>query len=223
MLLAIDTATRVASLALYGEGAVLSEHTWVSQNNHTVELIPNIVHLLAGQGATPQALTGLAVALGPGSFTGLRIGLSVAKGFALGLKIPLVGIPTLDVLAYAHAPWGLPLWAIIQAGRGRICAAFYPQEGPPPHPDDYLLTTLAELEIEGEEPLLFCGEIGPQGAELLRQRLGGRAVIAPLASSLRRAGYLAELAWERLQGGERDDLAALSPIYLHRPKIGEGP
>ncbi|HID86173.1 MAG TPA: tRNA (adenosine(37)-N6)-threonylcarbamoyltransferase complex dimerization subunit type 1 TsaB [Anaerolineae bacterium] len=223
MLLAIDTATRVASLALYSEGAVLSEHTWVSQNNHTVELVPNIARLLEGQRATPQALTGLAVALGPGSFTGLRIGLSVAKGFALGLGIPLVGIPTLDVLAYAHAPWGLPIWAILQAGRGRICAAFYPREGPPPRPADYLLTTLAELEVEGDEALLFCGEIDPQGAELLRQRVGDRAVIAPPAASLRRAGYLAELAWERLRRGEEDDLATLSPIYLHRPRIGEGP
>lgn len=223
MLLAIDTATRVASLALYGEGKVLSEHTWVSQNNHTVELVPNIAHLLKGRGATPQALTGLAVAIGPGSFTGLRIGLSVAKGFAIGLKIPLVGIPTLDVLAYAHAPRGLPIWAIIQAGRGRICAVFYPREGSPPHPADYLLTTLAELEIEGEEPLLFCGEIDPKGAELLRQRVGERAVIASPSASLRRAGYLADLAWERLQRGESDDLATLSPIYLHRPRIGEGP
>ena len=222
MLLAIDTATRVASLALYSEGAVLSEQTWLSQNHQTVELVPNIAHMLEGQGATPQTLTGLAVTLGPGSFTGLRIGLSVAKGLALGLKIPLVGIPTLDVLAYAHAPWGLPTWAIIQAGRGRVCAAFYPREGPPPRPADYLLTTLAGLEVEGCGPLLFCGEIAPQGAALLRQRVGERALIASPAASLRRAGYLAELAWERLQRGEGDDLATLSPIYLHRPPMGGG-
>ncbi|MFQ6059039.1 MAG: tRNA (adenosine(37)-N6)-threonylcarbamoyltransferase complex dimerization subunit type 1 TsaB [Anaerolineae bacterium] len=221
MLLAIDTATQFASIALYQEGGVLSEHTWRSQNNHTVELVPNIVRLLEGQRITTRALTGLAVALGPGSFTGLRIGLSVAKGLAFALKIPLVGLPTLDVLAYAHAPWGLPTWAIIQAGRGRICAAFYPKDGPLPRSADYLLTTWTELEIEGDEPVLLCGEINAQGARLLRQRLGERAVIASPAASLRRAGYLAELAWQRLQRGEADDLATLAPIYLHRPSIGE--
>ena len=65
------------------------------------------------------------VSLGPGSFTGLRIGLSVAKGLALARQVPIVGIPTLDVVAQPHMTQPLPIWAILQAGRGRICAAQY--------------------------------------------------------------------------------------------------
>jgi tRNA threonylcarbamoyladenosine biosynthesis protein TsaB len=96
-ILALDTSTRTASIAIYrGEEGVISEITWRSLSHHTVELTPYL-DLLLGQ--NPRELAGIAVALGPGSFTGLRVGLSLAKGFALAQEIPLIGIPTLDALA----------------------------------------------------------------------------------------------------------------------------
>lgn len=221
MLLAIDTATRIASIALYGEGMVLSERTWYSNDKHTVELMPNIASLLEQQGIAPRELSGIAVAFGPGSFTGLRIGMSVAKGLAFSLDIPLVGISTLEILAYPHADSKLPTCAIIQAGRGRICAASYRlwyrrwrQLS------NYRLTTVAELCASIERKTLFCGEINPQMADVLRQRLGKLAVIASPASSLRRAGYLAELGWQRIEREEVDDPETLEPIYLRHPASG---
>jgi tRNA threonylcarbamoyladenosine biosynthesis protein TsaB len=222
-ILAIDTATRTASIALYDGERVRGEETWHSKRNHTVELMPSLVRLLDRQGVSPQELTGVVVALGPGSFTGLRIGLSVAKGLALALEIPLVGIPTLDALAYAQASQDLPLYAVAQAGRGRICTALYRREGRRwQRATDYRITTLADLCQQIKEPTLFCGEIDAEGVRFLRENLGQQAVVASPASCLRRAGYLAELGAQRLKWGKADDPATLSPIYLHDPKIGGG-
>ena len=220
MLLAIDTATRVPSLALYDGERVLAEETWRSANNHTVELAPGLVRMLERQRVLPSELRGIAVALGPGSFTGLRIGLSVAKGLALTLAIPLMGIPTLDALVCAQARQRGPVCAVLRAGRGRVSAAFYRRRrGQWRRQGDYRLTTWDELCAEIAARTFFCGEIDAQAAELLRERLGAKAVVASPAYSLRRAGYLAELGWQRLERGEVDDAATLAPIYLRRPPM----
>ena len=223
-ILAIDTATRWASIALYDGEQVHSEETWHSERNHTVELMPSLVRLLDRQRVSPQELTGVVVALGPGSFTGLRIGLSVAKGLALALKVPLVGVPTLDALAYAQASQDLPLYAVVKAGRGRVCTALYQREGERwRRATDYRITTLTDLCQQVEGPTLFCGEMDAEGVQFLREKLGQWAVMASPASCLRRAGYLAELGWQRLKRDEADDPATLSPIYLHHPQIDGGP
>jgi tRNA threonylcarbamoyladenosine biosynthesis protein TsaB len=222
MLLAIDTATRMASLALYdpARGWILGEETWYSNDNHSVELMPRLVRLMDQQGLGPTALTGLAVSLGPGSFTGLRTGLSLAKGLALARQLPLVGVPTLDVTIHPHTAQRLSIWAILQAGRGRICAAcFSRQRGHWRRQGSYLLTTLAALCDQVAGAALFCGEIDAGAAGLIRQRLGEETVIVAPSASLRRAGYLAEIGWERLARGDCDDPVTLSPIYLHHPSI----
>lgn len=222
MLLAVDTATQMASLALYDQTRswILGEESWVSANNHTVELMPRLVRLLEQQALTPANLTGLVVSLGPGSFTGLRIGLGVVKGLALARRLPLVGVPTLDVVAQPHLTQKLPIWAILQAGRGRICAAHYVRSrGRWRREADYQLTTLEKLCDQVQEPSLFCGELDADHAAQIRERLGLTAIVATPAASLRRAAFLAELGWERLSRGDSDDAAALSPIYLQHPQI----
>lgn len=225
MLLAIDTATRMAGLALYdpAAGRILGEETWYSNDNHTVELAPRLARLMGQQRLAPASLTGLAVSLGPGSFTGLRTGLSTAKGLALALQVPLVGVPTLEVTARPHMSQRLPIWAILQAGRGRICAAHYArQRGHWRRQKSYLLTTVEALgdhvagKGENALPALFCGEIDARDADLIRGRLGGVAIVVTPAAGLRRAAHLAEIGWERLARGDRDDPVTLSPIYLHQ-------
>jgi len=220
MLLAIDTATRMAGLALYDPavGRILGEETWYSNENHSVELMPRVARLMSTQGLAPARLTGLAVSLGPGSFTGLRTGLSTAKGLALALKVPLVGVPTLDVTARPHMTQRLPIWAILQAGRGRICVAHYVrQRGHWRRQGAYLLTTVEALGDQVEEKAaLFCGEIDAREAGLIRELLGEEAVVVTPAASPRRAAYLAEIGWERLARGDSDNPVTLSPIYLHQ-------
>lgn len=215
LLLAIDTATRIAGIALYDQDGLHVEQMWKTSDNHTVELMPYIVRACEQQGLTPSALAAVAVSLGPGSFTGLRVGLSVAKGLALALHIPLLGVPTLDATAYAHSHQPLPVCAVLPAGRGRWCTAFYQLIADTwQRRSEYALVSLNELIALLQEPTLVCGELDASLAQALREAVPNQAVIVSPAFAVRRAGYLAELAWRRFTRGECDDLPSLSPIYL---------
>jgi tRNA threonylcarbamoyladenosine biosynthesis protein TsaB len=217
MLVAIDTATDQASLALHDGFRVLMEQTWKSPRRHTVELTARLVDAMAQLDVGPERLSGVAVAKGPGSFTGLRIGMAVAKGLAMAQRLPLVGIPTLDVVASAQGRDRRRLGAVLQAGRSRICIAMYRwQFGGWQVEEEARLTTWATLAESIVEPTLLCGEIDPEGAELM-SRLRDRVVVLPSAWRLRRAGFLAELGWQRLRQGQVDDPATLTPIYLQYP------
>jgi tRNA threonylcarbamoyladenosine biosynthesis protein TsaB len=217
MLVAIDTATRTASLALHDGFRVRVEETWEAPRRQTRELSPRLAAALAQLSMTPKRLSGVAVVKGPGSFTGLRIGMAVAKGLAVAQNLPLVGIPTLDVVAAAQGRDRRLLAAVLQAGRGRISIAFYRWRfGSWQVEEEPRLTTWDQLTEEISEPVLFAGEIDEAGAEAI-SRLGERGVLLPAARRVRRAGFLAELGWERLNRGEIDDPAALTPIYLKHP------
>ena len=216
MLLAIDTATRIASLALHDGAQVRYEATWEAGRRHTVQLAPRLLAALADLGAGPEDLTGVAVTTGPGSFTGLRVGMALAKGLAMARGLPLVGVPTLDVVAAAQGRDRRPLVAVLQAGRGRICVATYRWRNGWQRRDGPRLTTGENLTAGVDRPTLFCGEVDERGREALR-RLGDLAEILPPAHCLRRAGFLAELAWDRVRRGETDDAATLTPVYLHGP------
>lgn len=218
MLLAIDTATHIAGIALYDQDGLHAEQTWRTMDNHSVELMPYIVHACEQQGLVPAALQAIAVSLGPGSFTGLRVGLSIAKGLALALRLPVLGIPTLDATAYAHSRESLPVCAVVPAGRGRWCIGFYGTiAGTWQRTSDYILLSTEALSTAILQPTLICGEIYPQLASLLRQAAPERAIVASPASSARRTGYLAELAWQRFLAADYDDLVSLGPIYLQQP------
>lgn len=214
MILAIDTATRTLSLALHDGDQVLAEFSWKSANFHTVELTPSVAVMLKQTGLEPADLKGVAVSLGPGSFTGLRIGLGMAKGLALANATPLIGVPTLDIVAASIGPEDIPLSAILQAGRGRICAGRYNwNDGAWRADGEPSIMTWDELLANLKSPTLFAGEIDSAGAKLLRRRRT-KAFMLSAASGLRRAGFLAELGWEKLKRGRVDDPAALVPIYL---------
>jgi tRNA threonylcarbamoyladenosine biosynthesis protein TsaB len=211
-LLAVDTSTKVASVALYDGVSVRAETTWESPRRHTVELAPRVAAMLETDVA---ALTGLAVALGPGSFTGLRIGLALVKGLAMARGLPLVGVPTLDVTVSPVRRQRGTLYATLQAGRGRICLAPYRwrRQGWQ-RVGEMTVSTWEALVDEAEEGAIFCGELDANGLAALAGRTL-KTTIVPAAQRLRRAGYLAELAWQRLAQGEWDDPATLQPIYLH--------
>ncbi|MBM4446716.1 MAG: tRNA (adenosine(37)-N6)-threonylcarbamoyltransferase complex dimerization subunit type 1 TsaB [Chloroflexi bacterium] len=219
MELTIDTSTDCCSIGLSRQGETLAELTWHSGQSHTVELVPNIVRLLAQNKTSPQYLTAIFAAKGPGSFNGLRVGISTAKGLALALNIPLVGISTLEVEAYPFAFTKLPLCPIHNAGRGEIATALYRQNDNwrcivPVH-----ITTADALCQQIKRKTLFCGEIPPSVIEQLQQKLSRHAIIPDHAARLRHASYLAVLGWQRLNRGEHDDPASLQPLYLRQPPI----
>lgn len=219
MLLAIDSSTHMVGLALYNGTNVLSEMTWRSRNHHTVELAPAVNELLERCSARPQDLQVVAAALGPGSFTSLRIGLALAKGLALALKIPVVGVPTLDILAASvpvGGPWGeMPMAAILQAGRNRLALVWYRvknnawQAQTTPE-----IITAEELSPKITKPTLVVGELNAEERQLLARKRKNVILFSP-AHSLRRPGFLAEIAWDRWRDGRVDDIVTLAPIYLH--------
>ncbi|NPV55652.1 MAG: tRNA (adenosine(37)-N6)-threonylcarbamoyltransferase complex dimerization subunit type 1 TsaB [Anaerolineae bacterium] len=215
MLLAVDTSTRYIGLALYDGSAVVSESTWQTQNHHTIELAPAIQALFARSGLAPTQLEALAIALGPGSFTSLRIGLSLVKGMALALHVPVVGIPTLDILAVAQPLQDAPLAAVLQAGRGRLALVWYAvQEGGWVAQGAPVVTTAEALRGEISKPTLVAGELSAEERQLFHRKWRNALVVSP-AGCTRRPGVLAELAWARWQAGDVDDPATLSPIYVH--------
>jgi tRNA threonylcarbamoyladenosine biosynthesis protein TsaB len=181
--------------------------------------MPAIVRMLERQGVSVEALTAIGVSLGPGSFTGLRIGMGVAKGLVLAREIPLLGIPTLQTVAYPHfSQRGVAICAVVRAGRGRLCVQFFRRRRGRWWPtDEPRLANPEGLCEMAEITTFFCGEIDAAVSALLQERLAEKAILASPAATLRRAGYLAELAWARFQQGEADDVDTLSPIYLQQP------
>jgi tRNA threonylcarbamoyladenosine biosynthesis protein TsaB len=215
MLLAVDTSTTWIGLALYDGVRVLGEMTWQSQNHHTVELSPGIQEILERCGVRSTDLQALAVATGPGSFTSLRIGLALVKGMALALRIPVVGVPTLDILAAAQPVREVQLAAILQAGRGRLAVGWYElRDGGWKARGEPQVTNAEELVLKINKPTLVVGEMNAAERQVLARRRKNALMVSP-ANSLRRPSYLAEIAWERWQAGQVDEVVSLSPIYLH--------
>jgi len=220
MLLAIDTSTDTASLALVQDGEVLAELTWRCEQNHSSQLLPRLADLLSWTDLGPQSISGIIVARGPGSFNGLRVGISIAKGLAFGLGIPVVGISTLEMEAYQHAETELPICPIFNAGRGEIATAIYQMKRSAWHRIlSEHITTVESLCSQITTKTIFCGQFIASNAEQLRTQLKQRAIISSPAARLRRAGFLAELGQQRLKAGNYDDLATLHPLYLRRPPI----
>ena len=222
MLLAIDTSTGTASVALVQDSEVIAELTWRSEQNHTVELLPSLVYLIKQAKMNLRSASGIIVARGPGSFNGLRVGVSAAKGLAFSLGVPIVGISTMEVEAYPHAEIGLPICPIFNAGRDEIATAlFQKQDGEWHQLAAEHITTVDVLCSQIANKTLFCGEFIPVIYSRLKERLKDRAVIPDAASRLRRAGFLAELGIKRMKAGDYDSVATLQPVYLRRPPITE--
>lgn len=215
MLLALDTSTRYVGIALHDGAQVLSETVWISRNYHTVELAPAVASLMEKSGVSPQQLKAISVAIGPGSFTGLRIGLGLAKGIAFVHHIPIMGVPTLDILATAQAVRQEPMVALVRAGRGRFAAGHYHVEDGNWLSDNKIdILTIDELADQAPEPAYICGELSRDDRQILTGISKNISLASP-AQCIRRPSYLAELGWQRLKKGHVDQPEILAPLYLH--------
>ena len=195
---------------------MIGEYAWRSTQSvrHTVELAPAIAELLARCGVSVDTVQALGVALGPGSFTSLRVGLSLVKGLAISRKLPVIGIPTLDILAAAQATSRFPLVVLIQAGRNRFAIGWYKSSKKGWQlREPARVVTIDALAQEIQSPAIVCGELTSAERQLLEGNVSIR--LASPAQSVRRPAILAELAWSRWQNGQVDDEATLAPIYLH--------
>ncbi|MCZ2115406.1 MAG: tRNA (adenosine(37)-N6)-threonylcarbamoyltransferase complex dimerization subunit type 1 TsaB [Anaerolineae bacterium] len=218
MILAIDTATDWVGLALHDGGSVLAEFGWRNHRTQTIELAPAVAQLWERAGVTPDNLSAIAVAVGPGSYTGLRVGLAVAKGIALGQNLPLIGVPTLDIVAAAIPVADTDLIVIGQAGRTRLWAGQYSWHAKRGWETvgDPMITQWDDLLGRVQVPVTFAGEIDAATTKLIRRANRLATVVSP-AASVRRAAVLAEIGWGRWKKQQVTDAAALAPLYFREP------
>lgn len=215
MLLAVDTSTRAMGIAIFDGHNVLSQESWQTSQHHTVELAQAVKNNINRIGVSVDDLTGLGVALGPGSFTGLRIGMAFMKGIAFHQQLPLVGIPTLDITAESQPVREAELAAVLKAGRDRYAVGWYRAEDgrwiSRGRVDNFSLEELLE-KIEG--PIQIAGELSPETHRELSDN--PHVSLASPVESYRSPAVLAQLAWSKWKKGDDGNPAAISPIYLNR-------
>jgi tRNA threonylcarbamoyladenosine biosynthesis protein TsaB len=212
--LAIDASSLAGGVALLDEERLVAEYVLDVSVTHSERLMAAVDRVLADARWTPRTLGGLAVAVGPGSFTGLRIAVSTVKGLALALDLPIAAVPTLDAMA-AAVPWAaLPVCPVLDARKGEVYASLYRwQEGVMRRDWDYLALPPSALAARLSEPTLVVGD-------------GAPAIHSPYARALpppRRLpspACVGVLGLERLRSGDTVAAAALAPFYL-RPSEAE--
>ncbi|WP_167630522.1 tRNA (adenosine(37)-N6)-threonylcarbamoyltransferase complex dimerization subunit type 1 TsaB [Listeria valentina] len=214
MILGIDTATDTMSIALSNKQQIVGEFTTNLKKNHSIRLLPAIDALLKECQVKPNELTKIAVSRGPGSFTGLRIGVTTAKTLAYELEIPLVGISSLQVLAQNASFFEGPIIALMDARRNNVYAGVYEVrkgELMSTLPDQHiaLVDLLAGFEA-AEKSVLFVGVLSESLQEIITKKLGSRAIFAPPYLTYPRAAALVTLAENK--AGE--DPMSFVPSYL---------
>ena len=207
-LLAIDTSTDYAGIALSTVNGIES-HIWSAARAQTTTVLPEIDRLVSEAQLTPAHISGLVVATGPGTFTGLRVGLSIAKGIVVARNVPIVGIPTLDIVFASHPDEEIR--AVLPAGRGRVVSQ---TRGEAP-----LNSTIAELIAisAGELNLPLVGELTSE--QLAEIEAAGIAV----RQEHRDPAVLLRLGADRIAAGDVDDPITLQPTYLHGITVTAGP
>ena len=220
-ILAIDTSTRYGGVSIWHEGQMSSAQSWRSLHSHTTELMPAIKLVLQATSTTVHDLSMIAIALGPGGFSSLRVGISVAKGLALAARIPIIGIGTLETEAYPYADTNLTICPILTAGKQRVSTALFKKVG---HTwqqiqDDQVLD-LQELPSTVPKGALLCGEGVMSHIEFLKTTLSHKSSIIEFHSPTTRLQALAALAMLKADTGFSDNTITLQPRYIRTPSIG---
>ncbi len=216
--LAIESASDDTGVALSVNGAVSAVATWTTQQNHSVELLPNVDRLLTEAGRSKTDLSAIFVDIGPGGYAALRVGMSIAKALAHALKVPLAGIGRLELDAYrvAREARERRVFAVHRAGRGEVAWAAYHADGgdvreelaPRISKPDELLDALGAGDVA-------TGDIDDALANAIVDR--SAALASPREH---RVMALAALGHQRLAVGRADDPTALVPLYLRVPSSG---
>src|SRR5574342_851139 len=221
LVLGVETSTMQGGVALVGDDRLVCEYLLNVEATHSERLLPAIQRMLWDAGVGLEAVSGIAVSIGPGSFTGLRIGLSTVKGLAYATGIPVVGVPTLEALAWAVPAARWQVCPVLDARKQEVYAALFQ------HEPGGLLRLMEDVALTPEDlcsrirkPTLFLGEGAEAYGELFRRLLGDRMLLPPLASRGARPACVAELGRGRLLRGERDAVESLVPRYL-RPSEAE--
>lgn len=220
--LGIDTTTLVCSVALVTPEQVLAEYTLNIKKTHSQRLMPLIDSLFTGTGVAPKELQAVAVACGPGSFTGIRIGVATARALAQGWGIPAVGVGTLEALADAVCGENSLACPLLDARRDQVYTALYRRKGawgePLLEPCALSIDELIAFLQDGEEPVYFLGDGVASYGSQLQSGLGER--FYPLAPPLaiNRSSLVARHGLHRLEQEGPAPLTALKPLYVREPQ-----
>ena len=217
IILGIETATMTGGLALMDEGKLIAEYTLNMKTTHSSRLMPALDWILRDASLDKKQIDGIAISIGPGSFTGLRIGLATAKGLALGLNIPLIGIRTLDALAHNVPYPAYQVCAILDARKKEVYSAFYKCENDIlVRKSHYQAISPVELVDQIHEKTIMLGDAIDVYREFFKEKLGELVVFAPDAQRLPRSAVIAEMGLAKLKSGEILDLASSEPFYIRR-------
>lgn len=217
-LLAIDTSTKVAGAALVEDGRLICELNLACGLTHSERLMPLVDDCLRLAGWKPADLGAVAAVAGPGSFTGVRIGVSTAKGIAEALGVPVVSVGTLETLAASFVGFGGVIVPILDARRDQVYCAVYGADGSELAPPAAMALgeLLALPQVSDASHALFAGDGVPVHWSMIQSTLGEKARCAPEHLLLQRAGAAAMLAWNKLMAGQTLDAADLLPEYLRK-------
>jgi len=215
--LAIETSTSQLGVALVEEQRVLGSYELLAERAHAVELPQAVTRVLKAAGIALEQVDGLAIDIGPGSFTGLRIGVAFVKALAFQLKKLVVGVPSLDVMAANHLFAPHLVCPIVDAKQKKLYAALYrTTDGGLAKQSDYHLLTVEELiPMLKDASVMFLGDGIPLYRQRLAQALGERALFATPDWWFPRVATLGRLGLERLNKGQHDDPSHLVPMYLY--------
>ena len=217
--LGLDTASATASLAILSHGKILAQVTR-SASSHGAELPAAAAEVVAQAGLELRDLQGIAVGIGPGSFTGLRVGIAYAKGLILALRCALIGIPTFDCLALAafewvSAPEGSLICPIVDARKGEVYANLYRVRADRLDKiSQPLVIKLQNLFPELSDGVILVGDSKAKEASLLLSERGIRSTVLEETELNSRGRYVAALGAERISRGAMDTPATLEPLYV---------
>ncbi|QIB27470.1 tRNA (adenosine(37)-N6)-threonylcarbamoyltransferase complex dimerization subunit type 1 TsaB [Caloranaerobacter azorensis] len=218
--LAVDTSSIVATCAILDEDRLISEYILNNKRTHSQKIMPIIKEILESSELKPEDIDVFAVSIGPGSFTGLRIGVATIKSLAHALGKSVIGIPTLDALAF-NLPYSEGIIVpMMDARRDRVFTGIYKWENGSlcviQKPDVMELDELMNILKERDESIIVNGD----GTLVYRQKiieaLGDRVFFAPKSANMARASSVAELALSRAKEGKFENFFDLVPDYLRK-------
>lgn len=218
-LLAVDTSSPAATAAVIGDDRIIGSYTIQNGNTHSRYIMPMIADMLEKCGESIGSMDAFAAALGPGSFTGLRIGIATVKAFSLAAGKPVIGVSSLECAAKNIFPAdGRLVCPIFDARHGNVYHALF-LDGKRLC-DDRLAALDSLLEELRGKQVLFVGDGVPIYAQRITAAMGKDGILAPQYRCHQRADALAQIAYDRAKQGNFDDLTALAAIYL-RPSQAE--
>ncbi len=216
-ILAVDTSTQTCSVALIDDEALIGETTTGLHQTHSKHLMSLIEQLLAVAGLRIDAVDALAVVRGPGSFTGLRIGISSVKGLAAATGKPAVGVSSLEALAWQCSSYNGRIYPMIDARKAEVYAAGYlAANGCLQRLDAEQVSTPANVLTSCETPCLFVGSGALLYQDMIRDRLGANAFLASTLQHHVRASAVAHLAWQGFKQGKFGENGQLIPDYVRK-------